>query len=304
MPAWALPAISLGLGAMNMLNKPKAPPAVDPSVAIRAQGDENRKAARLTGRYNSIGMSRGPFGGSYSRRWNPDSGWTIRHRAGGMAERLAADGVGALTGAAGAAGASSNDFDTNYDYVAKGIGMGGGPEGVTGALFRRLSEQNYDDQKRRDSMYAARGLTGSTLQDMGEKDARVREQEAYTSAILAGGQEHSRLLGEARALGDYRRRGISMGHGIGMANLGAAQSLAASTPTSAPGIQVAPVNATGAHAAADQSNLQRYQTKTNSWNELTGSLLSLGFNQAHKIPWLGGNGSGGMKMGNYQWGRH
>ena len=64
---------------------------------------------------------------------------------------------------------------------------------------------------------------------------------------------------------------------------------------------MSPVNATGAYAAADQNNLQRHALNTNSWNELTGSLLALGFNQAHKIPGLGGNGK---SIGTYQWGRH
>ena len=299
MAAWALPAISLGMGAYNaFFNKPKAPPPVDPNRAIESQGSENRKAARLTGKYNQLD-SYGPFGGSYHRNWNKDGGgYTVEHNASPHANKLMKSGIGALMGAARAVtptggsmgGVSGGDARGFTGGPLGGISLGGSIgdsyNAVRDALMERIDEAAVKDRAAHEGSLAARGLQKSSIGD----DERYLSDRAVNdrrvSALLGAGQEHSRLLAEARAQEQLRRGGIRLGHGIGMANVGVAQSLAGSVPTSAPGIQVGGVNAAGAHAAANQSNLQRYQSKTNTWNELTGGLIGLGWQGRKDIPWL------------------
>ena len=134
---------------------------------------------------------------------------------GGLRNYFDASRDAATSYADGARGMAGGSTESDYARLGAsgglgtGISIGMGRDAVERALLDRLNKEAELDRSKYDSIMSARGLQGSTLEQEGQEvyDRGLNDRRA--SAILAAGQEHSRLLGEARAEGVHRRQGIS-----------------------------------------------------------------------------------------------
>ena len=264
---------------------PRPPPAPDPHETAAAQGAQNRETALFQRNLNLVDQYT-PYG---SQVYTPIGDDRFRSDI-----TLSPDARRAVEAELGVA-AGTNELALDYmdrirDATAQPVSFEGLPaapvaneenrRAVEEALFSRLNPQFERDRAALETQLANQGITPGSeaynremqLMGQGVNDARMQ-------AVLASGQEQSRLFGLESAQRDRAIQEMFAQRNAPINEVGALLGTGqVSTPQFAPPPQtgVAPTDVTGPVYAAHNAQMQAWNQRQQSRNAMLGGLFGLG----------------------------
>ena len=200
------------------MKSPKAPPAPDPVKTAAAQTESNVETARMNANLNRLDET-DPYGSvSYTDlgndRWRKDTSlsdigqrqFDLQNQVDEGTNRLALQGVGQASGVLGnafslngAVGEHSAPMDARFNDLQRSVGpndFSADRLRVEDALMSRMQPGFDQNRAKMEQRMADQGIAaGSEAYNRQQDSLGRQENDARMQAIMAGGDEQSRLFG-------------------------------------------------------------------------------------------------------------
>jgi hypothetical protein len=283
-------------GARRHKKDAGAPPAApDPAVTAAAQANANADTARLQANLNRVDQY-GPYGSvTYTDlgndHWRQDTTLSPDQAAAVQSDQALTKGLyGLANGQLGRIqGAIATPFDTaNLPAAADPNSGADARDAVTAALMARQQPMLDQQRARTENQLANQGvMRGSEAYGAAQDDLGRTENDARMSAVLAGGQEQSRVFdlmqsarGNAIQEQNYLRE-QPLNEAIALMGGGQIQN-----PTfgQAPQVGVAPTDVMGAYSLNQSAQNAGYQGRVASANAQNSATAAAGRSRRPALP--------------------